>query len=617
MSYVNPPPIIPTSPDDDREVIFDPAWLRRFSVRGRVVALAVMSVVVLVLVAGVALGALVSTTEETDRADRLALAARLNLEAAVAGRSVHELATASALPSGAEMDAAVGRADRASARVGDALANDPTAEERAAAAAHAQAIQAAHALVAMRSGGGEGEVLDEVTGDELDAFDRAVEARERLDAGIDRRRLKAVGAAGDLRARWLIATVAIVVVGAALLLVVGLLVGRSVIIPVRDLGRAIRRFGDGDLRSRGVDAPDEVGTLARSFNSTAVVVASRVRTLRDDAERGTRLRIIAEALDLAHDESDVHRIVEHAMGIVAPGRPAELLINSAESTALHQAAVNPSGGAPNCPVDETMACVAIRRARTITWQGPDEINACPMLRDRPGGPCSAVCIPINASGSLVGVLHTTGPVGDPPPSAVAEQLVVLGGQAGARIGSMRTLEISRVEAATDGLTGVANRRMLSATLADLLRTSTPFVLVVADLDHFKKLNDRYGHEVGDRALQLFAEVLQNNVRGRDLVARYGGEEFVLVYPEMNVKLSMEVLERVRAALAAAVRSANLPTFTASFGVTHSSVASDVDSIIRTADAGLLMAKDLGRDRVVYADADLAAEVFRGRNASHP
>ena len=617
MSYEDPPPIIATSPDEDREVVFDPAWLRRFSVRARVVSIAVLSVVVVVLVAGVAVGALVFTSKETDRADRLADAARLNIEADVAGRAVHELATAATIPSGSALDAAERQAARASARVGDALADDPIAEERVAAAAHAQAVQAARALAAMRSGGEEDAVLEKVRDDELDAFEGAVAARGRLDSEIDNRRRESVGGVRDLRTRWLIATVVIVVAGAVLLVIVGLFVGRSVIVPVRDLGRAIRRFGDGDLRSRGVDAPDEVGTLARSFNSTAVVVASRVRTLRDDAERGTRLRIIAEALDLAHDESDVHRIVEHAMGIVAAGRPAELLINSAESTALHQAAVNPNGGAPNCPVDETMACVAIRRARTITWEGPDQINACPMLRDRPGGPCSAVCVPINAGGSLVGVLHATGAVGDPPPSAVAEQLVVLGGQAGTRIGSMRTLEISRVEAATDGLTGVANRRMLSATLADLLRTSTPFVLVVADLDHFKQLNDRYGHEVGDRALQLFAEVLQNNVRGRDLVARYGGEEFVLVYPEMNVKLSMEVLERVRAALAAAVRSANLPAFTASFGVTHSSVAPDVDSIIRTADAGLLMAKDLGRDRVVYADADLAAEVFRGRNASHP
>jgi diguanylate cyclase (GGDEF)-like protein len=96
------------------------------------------------------------------------------------------------------------------------------------------------------------------------------------------------------------------------------------------------------------------------------------------------------------------------------------------------------------------------------------------------------------------------------------------------------------------------------------------------------------------------------------VARFGGEEFVLVYPEMNVRTGMEVLERIRAALADAVKLTAIPAFTASFGFTHSSSGVDVDSIIRIADAGLLMAKDLGRDRVVFADAELAAEIFAER-----
>ena len=83
-----------------------------------------------------------------------------------------------------------------------------------------------------------------------------------------------------------------------------------------------------------------------------------------------------------------------------------------------------------------------------------------------------------------------------------------------------------------------------------------------------------------------------------------------------MQLSLEVLERIRTALARAVNAAGMPQFTCSFGVTHSSVAPDVDGLMRIADAGLYMAKDLGRDRVVYSDADLAAEVFaRDRNGN--
>ena len=179
---------------------------------------------------------------------------------------------------------------------------------------------------------------------------------------------------------------------------------------------------------------------------------------------------------------------------------------------------------------------------------------------------------------------------------------------------MRTLESTRLEASTDGLTGLANRRMVEARVAELLRGGVGFSLAVADLDNFKQLNDVYGHETGDRALQSFAKVLEDNVRGHDVVARYGGEEFVLVYPELSVKQAMEVIERIRLAVERAVAGQGLPSFTCSFGVTHSSVAETPDAIIRVADAGLLMAKDLGRNRVVFADNELAAEVFGGPEA---
>jgi diguanylate cyclase (GGDEF)-like protein len=216
---------------------------------------------------------------------------------------------------------------------------------------------------------------------------------------------------------------------------------------------------------------------------------------------------------------------------------------------------------------------------------------------------------VNAAGQVAGVLHSTGPDGEPPSPVLVEQLVTLSSAAGARLGAMRTLASTQLEAATDPLTGLANRRSLEAALQDLLRTSTPFVLVLADLDHFKLLNDNFGHELGDRALQLFSDVLKENARGRDIVARFGGEEFVIAYPEMDLGRSMEVLGRIQSALRDAVAKSGLPTFTASFGVSHSSVAADLDSIIRVADAGLLTAKELGRDQVVFADEELAIEVF--------
>jgi len=382
----------------------------------------------------------------------------------------------------------------------------------------------------------------------------------------------------------------------------------SIVRPLRFLGRAVRRFADGDTSARGTEHTDEVGLLARSFNYAADAVGARIDRLSADAARGTQLRLVSDALDLADDEADVHRIVSRAFGILAPGHPAELLVHDSTSTRLHQVAVHPSAGAPGCPVETTAGCVAMRRAQAVTFDGPGAINACPHLRNRDTA-CAAACVPVSVNGHLLGVVHATGPEGEPPAREMVEQLVTLASQVGTRIGAMRTLEVTRMQASTDGLTGLANRRMLEARVGDLVRNGTPFVLAVADLDHFTQINNNYGHEAGDRALQLFASVLEENVRGHDIVARFGGEEFVLVYPEMSVKPSMEAIERIRVALGRAIERAGLPPFTCSFGVTHSSVGDSVESIIRIADAGLLTAKDLGRNRVVYADEELAAEIF--------
>jgi diguanylate cyclase (GGDEF)-like protein len=199
--------------------------------------------------------------------------------------------------------------------------------------------------------------------------------------------------------------------------------------------------------------------------------------------------------------------------------------------------------------------------------------------------------------------------GHPPDPDVVEQLVTLSGQLGTRFGALRTLETSRQEASTDGLTGLPNRRTLESEVAELVERGTPFVMVLADLDKFKNLNDNYGHEVGDKALQLFSGVLRDNVRGNDVVARLGGEEFVLVYPNMSVEISIEAIGRLRSALARAIGASRIPPFTCSFGVAHSSVGIDGDSILRVADAGLLRAKDLGGDQAVFADEELSATIF--------
>jgi diguanylate cyclase (GGDEF)-like protein len=134
-------------------------------------------------------------------------------------------------------------------------------------------------------------------------------------------------------------------------------------------------------------------------------------------------------------------------------------------------------------------------------------------------------------------------------------------------------------------------------MRNLRADGTEFAFVMADLDRFKALNDAHGHEAGDRALRIFSETLRHEMRADDVACRYGGEEFAIVLPKAEPSDAIDVVERVRAALAAATGRGDTPIFTCSFGIAHSSDAADLDDVILRADQALFAAKDAGRDRV--------------------
>jgi len=145
-----------------------------------------------------------------------------------------------------------------------------------------------------------------------------------------------------------------------------------------------------------------------------------------------------------------------------------------------------------------------------------------------------------------------------------------------------------------------NRRTLENEMRVLLRQKTPFALAIADLDLFKQLNDKHGHETGDRSLRGFALTMRRTLRDVDLVGRWGGEEFVIVMPGADCKLAVGVLDRIRESLAGSHQGTH-PNFTASFGVTDSTMADTLERLIMLADSALYASKNSGRDRVTIAD----------------
>jgi diguanylate cyclase (GGDEF)-like protein/PAS domain S-box-containing protein len=160
----------------------------------------------------------------------------------------------------------------------------------------------------------------------------------------------------------------------------------------------------------------------------------------------------------------------------------------------------------------------------------------------------------------------------------------------------------REAADRDPLTGAANRRYFDRSLAqyleDLGRSEKPLSLIMADLDHFKQVNDALGHAAGDAALVRFAATLQGQCRPFDLVTRYGGEEFIVLLPDLSVETAAHVAERLRRATPDATPvEAGDWRLTASFGVAQAAPGESAADLLKRLDSALYRAKAQGRDRV--------------------
>jgi diguanylate cyclase len=168
------------------------------------------------------------------------------------------------------------------------------------------------------------------------------------------------------------------------------------------------------------------------------------------------------------------------------------------------------------------------------------------------------------------------------------------------------LETQRQLALTDALTRLANRKAFDERVSEEIAISaqreTPLALAIADIGHFKRVNDTLGHLAGDRALALFARILQSRVRATDFCARHGGEEFVMLFPATSVTLAGQVVEQVREFVKScefSYKGEPVP-LTASFGVTEFRRDDDVAMMLERAGKAIYEAKSNGRNRLHLA-----------------
>jgi diguanylate cyclase (GGDEF)-like protein len=249
------------------------------------------------------------------------------------------------------------------------------------------------------------------------------------------------------------------------------------------------------------------------------------------------------------------------------------------------------------------SCLAVRFGRNHTEAaGGDALISCQICGALPG---ASTCEPLLVGGEVIGVVlisHATR-LDDGPRHRIRETVA----QAAPVLANLRNLAVAQLQAATDPLTGLPNRRAVEETLrrmvAQSARNVAPLAALLLDLDHFKRINDVYGHDRGDEVLAATGVALRTVLRESDFVGRYGGEEFLLLLPATDKQSALDVAEKLRAAITA-IRATEVDQITASIGIAVlPDDGGDAVTLFRSADRALYRAKSNGRNRVETAGSD--------------
>ncbi|MED5370524.1 MAG: diguanylate cyclase [Myxococcota bacterium] len=314
-----------------------------------------------------------------------------------------------------------------------------------------------------------------------------------------------------------------------------------------------------------------------------------VRTLQTERQRAAFSRDLAEALDIADTSREVYEIARRVAAIRLRDADFALVVDHGEGKLEWEV----QQGERACACASSKRCPALRKGRMMEFAPDSGLARCSQLLQ---DDTHAVCAPVAVTGKNLAVVQAV--FERQPPLDAPEACSTLAHSLGTRLGVVISLQEREHQANTDPLTGLSNRRAMNQLLGDLDEAAGPYAVVACDLDHFKSLNDTYGHEVGDRCLNLFAQVLQEVCRASDLPCRPGGEEFTVVLPHADVLAGEQVGERIRARLLHASHAAGRP-FTVSIGVAATQEGEvSPETLLERADMALYAAKEAGRDRVV-------------------
>ncbi|CUW98003.1 putative GGDEF family protein [Agrobacterium fabacearum S56] len=381
---------------------------------------------------------------------------------------------------------------------------------------------------------------------------------------------------------------------------------RRVALPLIKMSNIVTRLARQDY---SIDLPDEgrrdeIGEMNQAIR---IFRSNGLERERLDAEHRRNQRIKDLILQMMHriqacqNQEELSDVVSKFMPQIFPAIAGRLLVLKENSSVLQSTGQwsDPSFSAPEFSIDD---CWALRRGRPhASNPGGDDV-VCHHLHGSFG---TGLCIPLTALGDTVGLLYLEIPQSSETLELERLYLELLAENIGLAVANLQLRQRLVGMARQDALTGLLNRRSLDETLnRHIEKPTNSLACLMLDIDHFKRFNDRFGHDAGDAVMQYVAQVLSEAVGDLGELFRFGGEEFTVLMPAGGIEDAIKVAEKLRHAVERApftYRGRLLDSITISIGIATSPGAGTVSSVLERADAALLSAKQTGRNKWVSAE----------------
>jgi diguanylate cyclase (GGDEF)-like protein len=392
---------------------------------------------------------------------------------------------------------------------------------------------------------------------------------------------------------------------------------RGIASPLKNIADSAKRIGEGDLDVRVVTGSrDEIGILAHAFNSMAFNLKKSFKEqerLYNEERRKVQQMVtlqeavsaIASALEL---EPLLERLAYQAAFLLDAELSALVMLHPETGKVQHFKANIPPEAFPvkTMPEGRGLLGVVLKEGAMLHL---DDATANSRYEGLPSGhpPLKALLgVPMLLKGKVIGGLFVANKQGGETFTQEDDDLLLMFALQTATAIENAMLYAKTVEMAEkDVLTGLMNRRVfheqMATEFARASRYGGAFSLFMIDIDHFKDINDTYGHQAGDSVLQSLGRLLKEKTRNVDIVARYGGEEFAVILPETHEPSASLAGEMIRTSIAQTpflLPDGKEIAITISVGVaTHPRCGSTIEELIKCADQALYLAKQTGRNRV--------------------